>query len=418
MNKIIYTLATKAWFLLVKSVKPFNNRARQLVEGQKGLLEKYEAYRKSTSKRSLWFHVSSLGEFEQGRPIMEALKKEYPDRNLVVTFFSPSGYELKKNDPLCDAVFYLPFESKYNAKFVLTCLNPEIAVWIKYDFWYYYLRVLHKYKIPVFLCAAQFRKSQAFFKPYGRFQRKILKQFNYIFCQNQTTKDLLDSIGLTKSMVTGDNRYDRVYQTLQEAETLPLIEKFKGTDFLLIAGSSYEREERILEGVFAKLFCSFKIIFAPHFVDQAHIQSIEKRFGNISILYSQCSNETDFTGKKILIIDSIGLLANVYRYGNAAFIGGGFKHNGLHNTLEAATFGMPICFGPVVKRFPEAYDLINAGVATIVNDKNDVLNWLQKLVCDKIYCEEIAIKSRAFISVHLGATKKVVESIKAAIGNR
>lgn len=416
LGKISYLLSTQAYFLIVKLLAPFNNRAQLLFNGQKGLLKKYEDFAKGNIKKSIWFHVASLGEFEQGRPIMEGLKKEYPECNLVVTFFSPSGYESRKNDPICDATFYLPFENKSNAEWVVKCLNPKMAIWIKYDFWFAYLNELKNKNIPLYLCAAKFRKNQLFFKPSGNFQRQILKQFNYIFCQNESSKALLNSIGITNCSVSGDNRYDRVYQTVQHSEHLPIIEKFKGTDFLLIAGSSYELEEGFLEFAFLKLNKSFKIIFAPHFVEPKQINSIESRFGIECIKYSECSIETNFYDKKVLIIDSIGLLAKVYRYGDAAFIGGGFQENGLHNTLEAATFGMPICFGPKIKRFPEAAELIEAHVATIVNDKNELANWIEKFLSDKKYQEEIAQKSKAFIERNMGATEKVMEYIKLEMG--
>lgn len=417
LGKLSYLLSTQAYFLIVKILAPFNKRAQLLYNGQKGLLKKFEDFAIGNTKQSIWFHVASMGEFEQGKPIMEALKKEYPECKLVVTFFSPSGFENRKNDPICDAVFYLPFESKRNAELVVNCLNPIMAIWIKYDFWFEYLNALTHKNIPVYLCAARFRKDQIFFKTSGNFQRSILKQFNYIFCQNESSKVLLNAIGIFNCSVSGDNRYDRVYQTVQHSEHLPIIEKFKGTDFLLIAGSSYEQEESFLEFAFLKLSKSFKIIFAPHFVESKQINSIENRFANDCIKYSECSIETNFSNKKILIIDSIGLLAKAYRYGDAAFIGGGFQENGLHNTLEAATFGMPICFGPKIKRFPEAAELIKEDIATIVHDKNEIANWIEKLLSDKKYQKEIAQKSREFIERNIGATEKVVEFIKLEIRN-
>ncbi|MDP1727049.1 MAG: glycosyltransferase N-terminal domain-containing protein [Bacteroidota bacterium] len=410
-GKIFYLLSTQAYFLIVKLFAPFNKRAQLLYHGQKGLLKKFEDFAKGNAKKSIWFHVASLGEFEQGRPIMEALKKEYPECKLVVTFFSPSGYESRKNDPICEATFYLPFESKINAERVVKYLNPKLAIWIKYDFWFAYLHELKNKNIPLYLCAAQFRKNQLFFKPFGNFHRQILKQFTYIFCQNENSKSLLNSIGITNCSVSGDNRYDRVYESLQQAAHLPIIEKFKGTDFLLIAGSSYELEESFLEFAFSTLNKSFKIIFAPHFVEAKQIHLIETRFGMECIKYSECTIETNFTDKKVLIIDSIGLLAKAYRYGDAAFIGGGFEENGLHNTLEAATFGMPICFGPKIKRFPEAAELIHEDVASIVLNKTELSIWITKFLDDKNYQKNIAQKSREFIARNIGATEKVVKYI-------
>ncbi len=413
-GKISYVLSTRAWFLLVKVLAPFNKRAGLLNAGQKSVLKQFADFKKTHFKKSIWFHVSSLGEFEQGRPVMEALKKQFPDCSLVVTFFSPSGYEVKKNDPLCDAVFYLPFESRANAERVVASLNPMMAIWIKYDFWYEYLQALKNKQVPLYLCAAQFRKSQLFFKRGGDFQRKILRLFDFIFCQQEESKILLHSIGITNCMVSGDNRYDRVSQTLAHIEPLPVIHRFKESSFLLIAGSSYEVEEEIIEKVYQQLNRSFKIIIAPHFVDAARISAIEARFGQACIRYSACNADTVFEDKKIMIIDSIGMLAKVYQYGNAAFIGGGFWENGLHNILEAATFGMPVCFGPKVKRFPEAADLLQQGIATAIKDKNEFSAWLEKLLKDKAYCKEISEKSRRHIAANTGATKLVVDHIVAS----
>ena len=343
---------------------------------------------------------------------MEAMKHAYPDCRLVATFFSPSGYEVLKNDPLCDGIFYLPFESRRAAKFVIKCFNPKMAILIKYDFWYYYLKALHQNQIPVYLCAAQFRKGQRYFKSYASFHQKFISQFDYYFCQNQESKELLKSIGIENSIVTGDNRYDRVYQLLQNSEKLPLIDKFKGDSFLLIAGSSYEVEEELLSYAIENVKHEFKVIIAPHFVDTKRITTIEKKFGESAILYSQLYDHTDNIDKKIVIIDSIGLLAKIYRYGNAALIGGGFWEKGLHNSLEAATFGMPISFGPKIKRFPEAKELVKEGIAEIVMDKISFSNWLNQLLAEPNRCKEVSEKSRKFVSKNVGATQMVLDKIK------
>ncbi len=287
-----------------------------------------------------------------------------------------------------------------------------MAVWIKYDLWYYYLKALKDNSTPIYLCAAQFREGQRFFNPYASFHKKLIRLFDFYFCQNHESQDLLKSIGIENSIVTGDNRYDRVYQSLLHAESLPVIESFKEASFLLIAGSSYEEEEELLLYALENASKKVKLIIAPHFVDPKRLAQIQNKFGSGIVLYSDLLKQPDLSKQPILLIDSIGLLAKIYRYGNASLIGGGFWENGLHNTLEAVTFGMPLCFGPKIKRFPEAKELIHEGIAEIISDKNSFSTWLNHLLDEPDYCSEIAGKSRSFVKNNLGATQMVLDKIK------
>lgn len=411
LGYFLYWVGTKLYFILVQLSAPFNQRAKDLLSGQKGLIDCILKAEKNQNQKSIWFHVSSLGEFEQGRPVMEALKAKYPQYRLVVTIFSPSGYHARKNDPLCDAVYFLPFESKKNAELLVQTFKPVVAVWVKYDFWFAYLQALNKHYIPTFLIAAQFRPTQIFFKPFGAFKRDLLKLFTHIFCQNDSSLALLQSIKLDQCSVSGDNRFDRVYQTTLHKEQVPFVNDFCKDAFILIAGSSYAIEENMLLSIDWNQ-TNKKLIIAPHFVHEARITEIEKKFGDQSIRYSTLQQIGSVPANKtILIIDSIGWLSKLYQYAHTAYIGGGFVENGLHNCLEAAAFGMPICFGPKLKRFPEAQLLVKEEIATCIYQESDFTQWFNALENDKKTTHEIALKSRNFVASSMGATEKVMREI-------
>ncbi|MCF8254001.1 MAG: hypothetical protein K9I36_00810 [Bacteroidia bacterium] len=411
LGKLLYSIGTNSYFTLVKAISPFNIRANKLCKGQVGLNQKIAENEAKFTEKSIWFHVSSLGEFEQGKPVMEALKKSYPQYRLVATFFSPSGYESKLNDSICDAVYYLPFESKTNADWLIETLKPAMAFWVKYDFWYYYLQALENKKIPVFLLAAQFRSNQIFFKPIGAFHQEMLHYFSFIFNQNQHSEDLLKTIGIKQQMVTGDNRYDRVIQITQSLGDIPYINEFKQQELTIVAGSSYVNEETFLAKALIGLNLKCKLIIAPHFVEDERIASIEKIFEGKCIRYSQLNTSTPLQNFQVLILDGMGLLARTYRYADAAFIGGGYWENGLHNSLEAAAFGMPLAFGPKINRFPEAKELVQTEIATIINQQTDFDNWITKVLNDENYRNSVSEKSRNFVNQNKGATEKVMNKI-------
>jgi 3-deoxy-D-manno-octulosonic-acid transferase len=411
LGHFLYWVGTKLYFILVQLFAPFNHRAKDLLDGQKGLIKHIQKAENEHQQKCVWFHVSSLGEFEQGRPVMEALKAKYPQYRLVVTIFSPSGYHARKNDSLCDAVYFLPFESKKNAELLVQTFKPVAAVWVKYDFWFAYLHALNNHHIPTFLIAAQFRPTQIFFKPFGVFKRDLLKLFTHIFCQNQSSLSLLHSINIHQSTVSGDNRFDRVFQTTLHKEPVPFVSDFCKDSFILIAGSSYAIEENMLLSIDWNQ-TNKKLIIAPHFVQEARIVEIEKKFGDKCVRYSSIQQIGSVpVHKNILIIDSIGWLSKLYQYAHAAFIGGGFVENGLHNCLEAAAFGMPICFGPKLKRFPEAQLLVQEKIATCIYQENDFTQWFNILENDKITTQETALKSRNFVASSMGATEKVMLEI-------
>ncbi len=415
-GQLIYLLSTRAYFLLLRCLAPFHQRAAALWNGQKNALSAMQADSANSHLNSIWFHVSSLGEFEQGKPIMEALQKKHPNYKLVVTFFSPSGYLARKENDLTRNVYYLPFESKTIAQKVIACLNPKIAVFVKYDLWYQYLDALKKQDIPVILISASFRPKQRFFKKNATFQRNLLKYFNFIFCQNQTSVDLLNSIGYTQCMVSGDTRFDRVSQHIEQAISIPVIEAFKDNNFLLLTGSSYSIEEQLLIEANAPFGSNRKLIIAPHFTTASRINEILTRFEPNSVsLTDLLANPAAHNDKKVLVIDRIGWLANLYQYADIAFIGGGFKENGLHNILEAASFGMPICFGPKIGRFPEAKEMVSLDLAQTVNDSKALKAWIDFYEMEAIIMANKSLNSRQWIQSKRGATQIILNWIQIHI---
>jgi 3-deoxy-D-manno-octulosonic-acid transferase len=411
-----YSLTTQSFFLIAKWISPFNNRAKLLVNGQNNLIQTILENESKSSKSSIWFHVSSLGEFEQGKPVIEALKKAYPQYRLVVTFFSPSGYENKKNDPLPDAVYYLPFENKKNAALVIKTLKPKLAIWVKYDLWFHYLHALKMANTPTLLIAALFRPKQRFFKPNAPFQRSLLFHFNAIFCQNENSVELLKQIKFQPSILSGDTRYDRVAETVKRASNLASIEQFKENKQLLVLGSSYAQEEEIIFNSNLHQTPNLKIIIAPHFPSEKRIKEIKKRFGETAISLSEYEgNAPQFHAKNILIIDQIGLLSRIYKYADFAFIGGGYWENGLHNILEAACFGMPICFGPKIGRFPEAIELSELQLCKRIRYQSEFDNWIKELLTQREKRKTISENTRTWVQQKTGATQVVLNWIEKEI---
>lgn len=407
-----YSLTTQSYFVLVKILAPFNERAKLLAQAQQKAWPLLHQANLNPADFTIWFHVSSLGEFEQGKPLMVALKQAKPECKIVVSFFSPSGFLAKQNDPAVDTFLYLPFESKKNAAAWVQVIKPKIAVWVKYDFWHHYLQALHNQNIPIFLIAAQFRPQQIFFKKGAVFQRSTLALFTHIFCQNKNTQSLLNSFGLNLNSLSGDNRYDRVKDYAAKLESIPFITEFTDHKTTLILGSSYNQEENLLAQFLGSNNSDFKTIIAPHYVNEKHLTEIEKTFLNQTIRYSLVSAQTEWQKYNILILDSIGNLARLYRYGDLAFIGGGFWENGLHNSLEPCAFGMPIGFGPKLKRFPEAQELVSLGVANTIKEQSEFNQWLQSHLENPALRQDKAAKCRKFVAENAGATARVMEHIQ------
>lgn len=410
----IYVISTNSFFLLLQIIAPFNKRAKQFVNGRKKIFNHISQSLKGDTRNSIWFHVSSLGEFEQARPVIEKLRIKFPNHKYIVSIFSPSGYEIRKNDNIADYVFYLPNDSKKNAKKVVELFNPELAFWVKYDFWFYYLNELKIQKIPTFLIDASFNSKQVYFKKYAVFYRNILSNFTYTFTQNELSKTLLESINILNVQTTGDTRFDRVYNSLQLTENIDLIKQFKGENLLIVLGSSYTFEVQLLANFLNKnKNQNIKIIIAPHFVFEDQLVAIETIFSEKIVRFSKV-NETLISNIDMLLIDSIGMLSKIYKYADISFIGGGFKPKGLHNILEAATFGNTIIFGNEIEYFPEAIEFVKNDAALSVKNQTEFDLNMNIFIKDNSIRKKIGDNAQQQILKNTGATEKIIDFISKA----
>lgn len=362
----------------------------------------------------IWFHASSLGEFEQGRPMMEKIKAEHPGYKILLTFFSPSGYEVRKNYNGADVICYLPFDTPYRVKKFVNLANPAIAVFIKYEFWGNYLCELKRREIPVYIISAIFRPDQLFFQWYGIPYRKMLTCFNHLFVQDQRSKALLEEYGITNVTVTGDTRFDRVLDVRRQAREISVVERFvkneKGEQMLtLVAGSSWPQDEEMLLRYFNE-HPEMKLIIAPHEIHREHLMYIESLLKRPSIRLSEAAGDSNLSGKDCLIIDSFGLLSSIYRYGQIAYIGGGFGA-GIHNTLEAAVYGLPVLFGPKYHKFKEAKDLIAVGGGFSVSDEKAFCAQMDELLTYHEVLEASGKAAGDFVKKNAGATDQVLQEL-------
>ncbi|MFO7829326.1 MAG: glycosyltransferase N-terminal domain-containing protein [Bacteroidales bacterium] len=407
----IYYIGIQIYYFLILSASLFNPKARLWIKGRKKLFKRI-ASQINPGEKTVWFHCASLGEFEQGRPLIEAFKKNYPEYKILLTFYSPSGYEIRKNYEHADYIFYLPLDTPGNASEFLDIVSPELIFFIKYEFWYFFLVEINKRKIPLYLVSGIFRKEQRFFKPYGKRSKRMLGCFNHFFVQNQQSKKLLHSINLSNVTVTGDTRFDRVYTIAKESKNLALIDKFKNNEEILIAGSSWKPDEEIIIKYFNQTSHQFKLIVAPHEVHSENIDRIVNLFGaNKNVVKYSEANIDHIENADVLIIDCIGLLSSLYKYGEIAFIGGGFG-KGIHNILEAATFGLPIIVGPNYQKFQEAVDLIQLGGATCVHNYQDIENILNQLFNDQAILGKKGQIAAEFVEQKRGATDKILNTIE------
>ncbi len=364
-----------------------------------------DGYRSPGSKL-IWFHCASLGEFEQGRPLMEKLKSMHPEVKIFLTFFSPSGYEIRKNYTGADLVVYLPMDTPSNAKKFLELVRPDKAFFVKYEFWFNYLRELENRKISTYLVSGIFREEHHFFKSTGGWFRKHLSAFTHFFLQDEKSVELLNSIGYVNTTLCGDTRFDRVAETAKNTKQIDLIKSFAGNDKMLIVGSSWSEDEHLVQRL--KL-AGLKLIVAPHEIDEKHIVSIEEQFAKIGLClrYSK-ANEDNVFDAKTLIIDNIGMLSSLYQYGSIAFIGGGFG-KGIHNILEAAAFGLPVIFGPNYQKFAEAKELIKLGGAFSVTTISE-LESVMKLLSDEQVLKTAGQISRMYVQGKVGASDKILKA--------
>ena len=350
----LYNFGIFLYKIVLHIASIFNVKAKLFLKGRKNIIQTIKN-NVDITKKHIWFHFASLGEFEQGRPVLEQMKEKYPEKRIIITFFSPSGYEIRKNYPLADGVFYLPLDTKKNAADFVRLINPEIAVFTKYEFWYHYFKTLHAQNIPLVIISGIFRPEQVFFKWYGNFYRKILGFVTYFFVQNEQSVTLLKKLNLENVTLSGDTRFDRVAENMMRPKALPLIQKFCGQSPVFIAGSTWLPDEQLLKELITA-FPEWKFIIAPHEINPAHLQEIMRLVPDAA-RYTQLESSPAGYSRQVLLIDNIGMLSSVYQYGQIAYIGGGFG-TGIHNTLEAAAFGLPVIFGPKYDKFQEAKDLL------------------------------------------------------------
>lgn len=396
----IYNIGIAMYYLFLRLTSLFNNKAKFFVDGRKNIWELIKT-KINRNDHPIWFHFASLGEFEQGRPVLEKLKNENPLQKIVVTFFSPSGYEIRKNYALAD-VFYLPLDTATNAKKFIELVNPKLAIFTKYEFWFHYFTVLNQKKIPLYLISGIFRPKQLFFKWYGGFYKNMLKCITHFFVQNVESVALLKSIGFDNISLAGDTRFDRVYENAQNPKRLELIETFCSNNKVFIAGSTWPEDEKLLISLTEK-YPDWKFIIAPHEIGDSHIKEIEGLFPK-AIKFSVLSSQLTQTSPQILIIDNIGMLSSLYQYAKVAYIGGGFGV-GIHNTLEAAAFGLPVIFGPKYDKFQEAKDLIGIEAAKSITNSDELLTAFENFKANT----KASAEAKNYVEQQKGATKIIMK---------
>ena len=409
---MIYNLVIYLYLLGVAIYSRFNEKVRKMWRGER---EAFKILREKVDPNAkyVWFHAASLGEFEQGRPLMEQLRKDHPEYKILLTFFSPSGYEVRKNYEGADIITYLPLDTITNARRFLRTVRPVMAFFIKYEFWYNYLHILKHRGVPVYSVSSIFRPEQVFFKWYGRQYGRVLNCFTHFFVQNEISKELLAKIGITDTTVVGDTRFDRVLQIKEAAKQLPIVETFvKDAPLVFVAGSSWPPDEEI----FIKYFNehkNWKLIIAPHVIGEDHLQQIEKLLeGRKVIRYTTLDgldNLENLDKQEVLIINCFGLLSSIYHYGNVAYVGGGFGV-GIHNLLEAAVWDVPVFFGPNNQKFQEAQGLKTCGGFEI-SSYEDFAAQMDRLATDAAYLQEQGQKAGHFVKGQSGATQKVLSAV-------
>lgn len=360
----------------------------------------------------IWFHVASLGEYEQGLPVMEAFKKDYPQYKIVLTFFSPSGFEIRKHNKIADITIYLPLDTKKNVKRFLTILQPKMAFFIKYEFWPNYLYELKNRNIPTYLISGIFRENQLFFKWYGGFYRKALQSFDHFFVQNDASQKLLQSIGFTNSTVHGDTRFDRVAQIVERTQPLDFIAQFKNDTTTIVIGSSWVDDETIYLP-YLNNSENVKFIIAPHNIKEEEITRLISKIDKKTVRYTNYKSE-DLKDADVFIIDTIGILTQIYAYADIAYVGGAFK-TGLHNILEPATYGTPVVIGPKYSKFQEAKDLVTKGSCLVVNNTDELTTTFNRLITDVLYRKDLGSKNKAFVLKNKNATQIVMDFIRKTI---
>ena len=405
----LYNLSIFFYSILIRLTAPFNIKAGQISKGRKLTFAELQTKIKH-DKPIAWVHCASLGEFEQGRPIIEAIRKQHPEYRILLTFFSPSGYEIRKNYDLADYICYLPADTKKNAERLIELVRPEVVFFVKYEFWFHYINELKKRNIPLYLVSAIFRENQLFFKntPWGKWYRKMLFGFEQFFVQDDQSVRLLHGVGIKNVTKAGDTRFDRVAEIARNGKNIPLVEKLKGNSLLVVAGSTWRPDEELLIQ-YIHSHPETKFIIAPHETKKANVERLISLLKTPIICYTEAT-EKSVMNKQVLIVDTIGILSSIYKYADLAYIGGGFGA-GIHNTLEAAIFGMPIVFGPNYLKFNEATSMVKLGVAFPVNDSPSLNLIFDQLLSDNQKRNWIASECNGFTNHNLGATQIILNKV-------
>ncbi|MFO7851391.1 MAG: 3-deoxy-D-manno-octulosonic acid transferase [Bacteroidota bacterium] len=406
--KYFYSAVIYIYNFLLLTASVFNKKAAAILRGRRGTFDKIKQSF-IPGERVFWFHCASLGEFEQGRPVIEKIKSEEPEVKILLSFYSPSGYEVRKNYYKADCVVYLPADTKCNADRLIGLARPEKAVFIKYEFWYNYLWVLQKRNIPAYLISGIFRSTQPFFRWYGKYFLNILSGFSHLYIQDIHSAELLKSHGLNNYTISGDTRFDRVMEISRKADKIRSLEKFKGANNLIVAGSTWPPEEDIIAEYLDKEDKDIKFIIAPHNIGEENIKRLENMLSVSHVKYSQVQEYIP-EDIQVLIIDSIGLLSSIYRYADIAVIGGGFGR-GIHNILEAATWSVPVMFGPRYGKFREAVDLVKMGGARVFNNYKSFVSSVNELLGDPQLLKDAGKTNLSYIKSNLGATEMIVSKL-------
>lgn len=380
------------------------------VNGRKTVFETLEQ-KINSSDKTIWFHAASLGEFEQGLPVMEKIKAKFPNHKIVVTFFSPSGYEVRKNNTIADATVYLPLDTKSNAEKFLKLVHPEMVFFIKYEFWPNYLNELKKTNVTTYLISGIFRENQAFFKWYGGFYRKALKTFDYFFVQNESSKKLLQSLGFQNVKISGDTRFDRVVAILERDNSLDFIANFKDNKTTIVIGSSWPKDEELLINYINQSSEEIKFIIAPHNIKEEQISNLKSQITKKTVLFSE-KNNLDLSNFNVFIIDTIGILTKIYSYADIAYVGGGFGNPGVHNLLEPATFGIPIIVGPNYSHFAEATALVHQEGCISINIQNELNEAFDNLISNEDIRHEKGHICETFVQMNKGATVVILKHLQ------
>jgi len=404
----IYNIGIRLYILAIRLAAIRSKKAKQWLDGRRKWQKKLSEIAESV-QNPIWVHAASLGEFEQGRPVIEKWKAQFPNDKIVLTFFSPSGYGIRKNYAHADAVMYLPVDTAVNARKFIEILRPKCILFVKYELWYHYLNEADKKNVPFYLISGIFRKNQLFFKPYGRWYLKKVKTIRHFFVQNTPSKQLLAQNGISHATITGDTRFDRVAETAQQANEVPVVKAFvDAASHVLIAGSTWPDDEKLIAN-YLNNNPNIKCIIAPHEIHESHIQQITGQLKNNYLRYSKIS-DNQLKNARVLIIDNIGMLSNLYQYAHVAYIGGGFG-NGIHNILEAATFGLPVVFGPNHQKFAEAVDLIDAGGALPINDYSSLKKALDITFTDEHARQTMSGVNKNYVLKNTGATETIVRQV-------